>query len=260
MTQTASSLPSGAPLSRRTLRTCFLRSYFLLAGMNTKGLQHIGFSSAIDPALCELYTSPEQLREARLRYASHFNCHPFLTPYILGVFIHCEQTIIAGRLPPATFNGIRDTYTYTLSVIGDNLLSGGIYISCALLLCSLLLLGNIPLALSFFALCLLLFHSFRLAFFVVGLRYGLNSMQWLERLRPITLAEHCKYVNALLLSLLFCQSLLYVNATTSYFAFPVLAILSICLVAQRKIGSSRVVSGLAFFLLMGIFTYLFFAI
>lgn len=247
-------------LSRQTLANCFLRSSFLLAGMNTKGMQNIGFSAAIDPALRDLYPSYEELQEARLRYAPHFNCHPFLTPYILGVFIHSEKNLIAGKLPPATYNAIRNTYTYTLSVIGDNLLSGGIYITCSLLLCIIMLAGNITLALAFFICSLLVFHALKFTFFVVGLRHGLNSMQWLEHLQPITLAEKCKFVNAFLLALLFYQIALYLNTPVPVFPLGILGLLLVCLVVQKAVPLSRIISGLAFFLLIGLFTYVIFSL
>ena len=248
------------PLSQSVLRRCFLRSYFLLAGMNTKGLQNLGFSSSIDPALQALYPNADDLHKARLRYAMHFNCHPFLTPYVLGVFIHCEQALIMGTLPESTYNAVRDTYAYTLSVIGDNLLSGGLFITFSLIVCILSLGKLLSPALVLLGIVFFVFHALKLWLFVVGLRHGLSSMQWLERWQPIALAERCKYVNAFLVSVLFYQiGVEYYALSTAFMSCSVLGLLAVSLFILQKVSLSRIASGIVFFALVVVVSYIVFS-
>jgi mannose PTS system EIID component len=71
-------------VSRTTLVRVFLRSLFLQAAWNPRGMQNIGFADAISPALAELYPDPAERARAVERHLEFFNCHPYLAARTLG--------------------------------------------------------------------------------------------------------------------------------------------------------------------------------
>lgn len=177
---------------------CFLRSYLVTAAYNTRGLQNIGFLFSIEPALAALYGPGEGLREARLRYASNYNCHQFFTPMLLGIFLHMETEIATGKLDPAVQNAIKDTTANTLSAIGDSFFNGTALNTWAITVSCLILAGLPVAALALTVLLFVLLQVFKLATFILGLRNGLAVLSFLSRLDLINWGDRLKYLNALL--------------------------------------------------------------
>lgn len=180
---------------------CFFRSYFVSAAYNPRGLQNIGFIYAIEPVLAALYGPGKGLRHARMRYARNYNCHPFFTPLLLGVFLHMEAAIAAGRLEPAVQDSLKDTTANTLSAIGDSFFNGTMLNTWALTVSCLILAGLPVIALLLTLTSFLLLQVLKLATFVLGLRKGMAVLFFLGRLDLINWGERFKYVNALLLTL-----------------------------------------------------------
>ena len=180
---------------------CFLRSYMVGAAYNPHGLQNIGFLYAIEPVLASLYGPGEALREARLRYALQFNCHPFFTPLFLGVILHMETALAEKRFDPALLINLKDTTANTLSAIGDSFFSGSLLSSWALSSACLILAGMQAEALRLTALAFVFLQSLKLATFVLGFRKGLSVLLFIRRLNLINWGDYCKNGNAALLSL-----------------------------------------------------------
>lgn len=180
---------------------CFLRTYCIASAYNPHGLQNIGFLYAIEPALNALYGPGPRLREARLRYASNYNSHPFLTPMLLGVLLRMEKGIAMGHLDPAVLVALKDTTANTLSAIGDSIFNGTLLSSWVLVVGCLVLAGMPGPALALTALAFALLQVFKLATFILGFRKGMAVLFFLRRLDLINWGERIKYVNALLLSL-----------------------------------------------------------
>lgn len=180
---------------------CFLRSYFVLAAYNPQGLQNIGFLYAIEPALVRLHGSGEGLQRARLRYARHYNCHPFFTPMMLGVLLHMETGIAEGRLDPAVLENLKDTTANALSAIGDSLFTGTLLATWSLIMCSLVLAGMPLLALWATVGLFFLLQGFKLLTFILGLRKGMALLFLLRRFDLMNKVDWLKGVNAFLLVL-----------------------------------------------------------
>jgi PTS system mannose-specific IID component len=180
---------------------CFFRSYMVGAAYNPHGLQNIGFLYAIEPVLAALYGPGEALREARLRYALQFNCHPFFTPLFLGVLLHMETAIAEKRFEPTLLVNLKDTTANTLSAIGDSFFSGSLLCAWALSSACLILAGMQAEALGLTVLAFFFLQILKLASFVVGFRKGLSVLLFIRRLDLINLGDHCKNVNAALLGL-----------------------------------------------------------
>jgi PTS system mannose-specific IID component len=117
---TAAPAPTAiSPVPRRTLAHVFLRSLFLQATWNRRGMQNLGFAYAIEPALQALYADRSRREEALRRHLGFFNCHPYMAAAILGGAIHHEERVAAGLEPPEVPQDYKQTLQGPLAAIGD---------------------------------------------------------------------------------------------------------------------------------------------
>lgn len=165
------------------------------------GLQNIGFIFAIEPALESLYEPGERLSAARMRYARHHNCHPFLTPMFLGIQLRLESAIADATLQPAVQEELKDITANTLSAIGDSFFNGTLFVTWALASSCLVLAGLPEGALWLTVQCFVLLQLFKLASCLLGFRKGLAALFFLRRLDLINRGDFFKCLNAVLLGL-----------------------------------------------------------
>ncbi len=186
-------------LKLQTLLRCFVRSYCIGANFNTKGLQNIGLSYAMDPGLQKIYTDPEQLRRARIRYLGIFNCHPYWTPLLVGYFLFLELKIARKVISEDTLKNVKTTATYTLSAIGDSFFSGSFLVFWSLILIVLLRLEMRLWAVTWLVVWFCCLQLLKMYIFWQGWTRGLTFFQGLKRLNLINWGQRLKYVNAGLL-------------------------------------------------------------
>ncbi len=187
----------GMPL--KTLLLCFFRTYFIGASINLRGLQNIGLSYAMDPGLKILYPDFNYLQEARKRYLSLYNTHPFWTPLLVGYFLFLESKISKGVMSPPSLEKIKTTTVYTLSAIGDSFFGGALLIFWALLCICLVLSGAYIWALLWFIVFFLLLHLFKFVTFWLGWTQGLTFLTKLQQGNLIGWVHRIKFVNMLLI-------------------------------------------------------------
>jgi PTS system mannose-specific IID component len=192
-------------LGFRDLLACFARTYLMGVTFNTRGLQNIGLAYAMDPGLRALYKDPEALRAARQRYLALYNTHPWWNPMLVGYFLFLESHIRHGALSPQALERIRSTTTYTLSAIGDSFFGGSLMIFWSLTETALLLQGMLWGAVAWLAVALILLQGFKLGTFWLGWRKGLTVLQRLRKLNLIAWAERVKFLNALLVALVWAM-------------------------------------------------------
>jgi len=94
-------------VSTPTLARVFLRSFFLQASWNPRGMQNLGFADAISPALRELYPDPAACAKAVLRHLEFFNCHPYMASAILGGAVRLEERVASGEASPETVSSFK---------------------------------------------------------------------------------------------------------------------------------------------------------
>jgi len=180
---------------------CFLRTYMVNAAYNPRGLQNIGFMYAIGPALEALYGPGERLAEARMRYAPHQNCHPFLTPLFLGIMLRLETAIADHTLQPGVVESVKDTTGNALSAIGDSFFTGTLLATWALSCSCLILAGFSRAALALTVCSFILLQLFKFVSFILGFRKGMAALFFLRRLDLINWGDRFKCMNAGLLGL-----------------------------------------------------------
>src|SRR5438874_13238168 len=106
-------------VSARTLTRVFLRSLFLQAAWNPRGMQDLGFADASSPALAELYPDPVERAKAVARHLEFFNCHPYLAAAILGGAVRLEERVANGEAPPQIVSSFKSALGPPFAALGD---------------------------------------------------------------------------------------------------------------------------------------------
>jgi PTS system mannose-specific IID component len=191
-----------AVLTAGTLASCFLRTYLVGAGFNTRGMQNVGFAYAMDPGLAAIYGAcPEALQDARRRYVRHYNTHPFWTPYMVGLFLNVERKAALGLLPNRFMEKLRSTTMYTLSAIGDSFFGGSVLVFWALATACLVVSGNGAWAAALGVFAFLSLQVFKALTFLYGFHEGLAFLQRLKGWNLINWGRRIKILNGALMVL-----------------------------------------------------------
>jgi len=106
-------------VSRSALVRVFLRSLFLQASWNPRGMQNIGFADAMSPALAELYPDPAERARAAERHLEFFNCHPYLAAAIVGGAVRLEERVASGEAPAETVSSFKRALGPPFAALGD---------------------------------------------------------------------------------------------------------------------------------------------
>lgn len=118
--QPAAAHPTGPPaLGALTLLRVFVRSLFLQASWNPKGMQNLGLTYALYPALKHLYPDPDALSAAVRRHLVVFNTHPYVAAAILGGILFHEQRIACGQESPEQVTRFKAALMGPLAALGD---------------------------------------------------------------------------------------------------------------------------------------------
>ncbi len=191
-------LPAVVPVPRLALARVFLRSLFLQATWNRRGMQNLGFAFAIEPALRALYKDPERHEEALRRHLGIFNCHPSLAAAILGGTIHHEERAAAGIEPPDAPDAYKQTLQGPLAAIGD----GFFWTALRPFFGALGAVGALALGMPAVWAMLIVYNavhlSVRIALFRVGYRSGDALVPALARLSLPVVADRLRTAGALL--------------------------------------------------------------
>ena len=110
---------AGRRVSRGGLARVFLRSLFLQAAWNPRGMQNVGFADAIGPALAELYPDPAERAKAAARHLEFFNCHPYLAAAILGGAVRLEERVASGELAAPEVSRFKSALGPPFAALGD---------------------------------------------------------------------------------------------------------------------------------------------
>lgn len=190
----------------RILLRIFLRTYLVGAAFNTKGMQNVGLAYIMDPALRLLFGhDPEALQQARDRYLTHYNTHPFWTPLLVGIFLSTEKKIARGLLPPKVLPTLRSTTVYTLSALGDSFFGGSSLVTWSLVGVNLAVCGYFWLLGLWMGLCLVVLQIFKAYTFSRGYSQGVAFLQRLKSWNLIDWGQRLKVVNGVLVAVFLLQ-------------------------------------------------------
>lgn len=127
MTTDAHRLPSSPARSTRATETLgrgvllkvFIRSFFLQASWNPQGMQNLGLTYALYPALKKLYPDKDALEAAVRRHLTFFNTHPYVAAAIVGGVLYHEDRISRGEEPPDRVAAFKQALMGPLAAVGD---------------------------------------------------------------------------------------------------------------------------------------------
>ena len=111
--------PAPGTLSRTVLLRVFLRSLFLQASWNPKGMQNLGLAYCLYPALEQLYPNKEDQEAAVRRHLVFFNTHPYVAAAIVGGVLNHEQRIARGEETPDKVVAFKAALMGPLAALGD---------------------------------------------------------------------------------------------------------------------------------------------
>jgi len=111
--------PAPGTLSRTVLLRVFLRSLFLQASWNPKGMQNLGLAYCLYPALEQLYPKKEDQEAAVRRHLVFFNTHPYVAAAIVGGVLNHEQRIARGEETPDKVVAFKAALMGPLAALGD---------------------------------------------------------------------------------------------------------------------------------------------
>ncbi len=102
-----------------TLVRIFLRSLFLQAAWNPRGMQNLGFAFAMTPALSRLYPDPAERAQATARHLEFFNCHPYAAAAIIGGAVRIEERVAAHEAKAEDVATFKRALGPPLAALGD---------------------------------------------------------------------------------------------------------------------------------------------
>ncbi|MFP4034147.1 MAG: PTS system mannose/fructose/sorbose family transporter subunit IID [Desulfovermiculus sp.] len=183
-------------LNYQDLFRCFWRTYLIGANFNTRGLQNIGLSFAMEPGLRAIHASESALQAARTRYVGLFNTHPYFMPLLVGAFLFLEKNIAQGMIPSTAQNTFQNTATYTLSALGDSVFGGSLLVFWSLCMTLFLVAGWYGAATFWFVLFFLGLQIFKGITFWLGFSQGLAFFQRLRQMNLMYWGYWIKVANA----------------------------------------------------------------
>jgi mannose/fructose/N-acetylgalactosamine-specific phosphotransferase system component IID len=197
-----------------TLLSCFLRCYLIGAAYNTRGLQHVGLTFAMEPGLAVLYPDPAERDKAFARYLKLYNTHFFWTPLMVGLFLSLEVKIAQGVAPAEMLDNIKTTTAFTLSAIGDTFFSASIMGLWGLSAACLVASGHYTLLACLAGALLVTVQIFKALTFHAGYREGFQVLRRLKRWDLVNLGRKVKVANAALLAVFWILARPLGGATT----------------------------------------------
>lgn len=195
-------MASPGTLNASILIRTFLRTYFVGAAFNTRGLQTVGLALALEPGLTAIYPDPAERRQAWARYTSLYNTHPMWTPFLVGVFLALESRIARKQFPEAMLEQVKSTVVFTLSALGDAFFGSSLIGSWALATACLLASDHPGSAFGLALGLLAALSAFKVTTFIMGYRQGFAALTRIKSWDMINWARRLKVLNAALLVVL----------------------------------------------------------
>jgi mannose PTS system EIID component len=106
-------------VSRATLLRTFFRSLFIQAAWNPRGMQNLGFASAMSPALADLHRGGEARIAAARRHLQLFNCHPYAAAAIVGGAVRLEEEVCKGVGSTQDVSSFKASLAPPFAALGD---------------------------------------------------------------------------------------------------------------------------------------------
>lgn len=110
---------SPKPMRGLVVWRVFWRSLWIQSSWHPEGMQNLGLSYALYPALKTLFPDEKKRKEALLRHLAFFNTQPYVAAALLGGIIHLETQVALGDLPPQRVVAFKQALMGPLAALGD---------------------------------------------------------------------------------------------------------------------------------------------
>lgn len=88
--------------------------------MNFERMHNLGIIYILLPALKVIYKDEEKLKEVVKGHLEFYNCHPYMSSFVLGTVIKLEEKRQRGELPNGNFiSGVKTGMMGPLAAMGD---------------------------------------------------------------------------------------------------------------------------------------------
>lgn len=109
-------------MKAKMLITTMLRSFFIQASMNFERMHNIGFAFIMVPVLRLIYKDEEKLKLALKRHLEFYNCHPYMSSFILGVTLRLEEKYSKEEIDnPQLISQVKNSMMGPFAAMGDML-------------------------------------------------------------------------------------------------------------------------------------------
>jgi mannose PTS system EIID component len=159
-------------LPRKVLLQVFLRSLFLQASWNPKGMQNLGLAYALFPALKALYPDDARLSAAVKRHLLFFNSHPYVAAAIVGGVLFHEQRIARGEESADRAVAFKAALMGPLAALGDGFFWLSLKPAVGAVCAAMVPLFHAWAALAFLVLYNVVHLTLRARLFWTGFRHG----------------------------------------------------------------------------------------
>lgn len=179
----------------------FLRSLFIQASLNFRGMQNLGFAFAIAPVVKRFGSDKPRVAGVLTRHLQSFNTHTYLAGSIIGAVAHIEETLDAendGAEAVALKNVLMGPY----AAIGDSFFWGSLKPFAAIFGVLIAMQGFLAAPVIF----LFLYNPphlwVRLKGFIEGYRKGKQGIDFIRMLDMPGIAGKLRSISPVLLGIL----------------------------------------------------------
>lgn len=117
-----------ALITKKDLRSLYLRSWTIMCSWNYERQMHMGFMFGMAPILDKLYKNkPEEKKAAYRRHMEFFNCTPQMTGFIMGLAASMEEQNVKsedGSFQADSISMVKTSLMGPFSGIGDSFFQG----------------------------------------------------------------------------------------------------------------------------------------
>lgn len=110
-------------MKSRIIITTTLRSFLIQSSMNFERMHNIGVAYILLPIFKKIHKNDQEKLKASLkRHLEFYNCHPYMSSFVLGVIIKLEEKLAKEELQdPQIISQVKSTMMGTFGALGDSL-------------------------------------------------------------------------------------------------------------------------------------------
>lgn len=193
-------------ISRALVLDVFAKSFFIQAAWNAERMQNVGFLFSVRRSLKSIWkNNPAGFEAACGRASAFFNTHPYFAPAVMGVALHLEEKIAAGKASLEDLDSVKANISAPLNALGSLWFWDHLKLLAFLVALPLLILRDPEAIAAGVVLFFALFNFYHLRTRWVGLHLGLlhgeNMVPTILAMFPSRLLQSFRRISTFLLGM-----------------------------------------------------------